>query len=498
MDSLSFMSAAEMAANIRSKKLSPVEVTKYFLERIEKRNPSLNAFVYTDVEKALARAKEIEADIMAGKPVGLFAGVPTAAKDFIPGLPGWKGSFGGIKALSHLEDTHYTTYTKSLIEQGAVFLGKTNSPSLAFRGTCDNYMYGPTSTPFKVGYNSGGSSGGSCAAVADGMLPIAEGSDGGGSIRIPAAWCGIYGFKPALGTVSNSPRPNGYGTSHPYCFNGAQSRTVEDTALAIQAMAGYDPFDPFSLDYGDRNYLAALKGSVKGWRIAYTPDFGIFPVDPEIREMVGKAAKRFEEAGATVEPIEFNLKHGHLELAEAWCRLISISGGMESLDDIKRETGIDIMKDHRGDIAPEMIYWIEDACKRNYRDYCADDVIRTEIFDALQTVFQTYDLILSPVTACHPVKNNPGRGPGQETFGPRELNGEEVEPHIGWCLTYFTNFTGHPAASVPAGISKDGFPVGMQLIGKRFGDLDVLTASAEFERIQPWAKTYEIPANRVL
>ncbi|MBQ9931453.1 MAG: amidase [Firmicutes bacterium] len=490
------MSAVDMVKNFRSKALSPVEVLKHFMDRIEKRNPSLNAIIYTDYDKAMEKARAVEADIMAGKPVGLFAGVPTAAKDFIPGLPGWPGSFGGINILAGTPDTHYTTYTKSLTDQDAVFLGKTNSPALAFRGTCDNRLYGPTSTPFKVGYNSGGSSGGSCSAVADGLMPIAEGSDGGGSIRIPAAWCGIYGFKPSLGTVSNSPRPNAYGTSHPYCFNGAQTRTVADTALAMQAMAGYDPFDPFSRDWGERDFMAALNRSIKGKKIAYTPDFGIFPVEPEIKEMIGKAVKKFEEAGAIVEEVKFDIKRSQFELAEAWCRLISISGGLEMMEDFKA-AGIDLMKDHPDSLNPELMYWINDAYQRHYVDYYADEVIRTEIWDMMQSTFLDYDFIVSPVTACFPTKNDDA---GRNTLGPKEILGEKVEPLIGYCLTYFCNFTGHPAASVPAGISKDGFPVGMQIIGRRdgFGDLDVLAASAEFERIQPWFHTYEITANRAL
>lgn len=493
MNDFAFMSATDMSAVVRRKEVSPVELTQYFLKRIEERNPSLNAFVYTDPEKALERARQIEAKIMAGESAGILAGVPTAAKDFIPSLPGWKGSFGGIKGLAHMEDTHYSTYSKCFLDEGAVFLGKTNSPSFAFRGTCDNLLYGPTCNPFDTTRNSGGSSGGSSAAVADGLLPIAQGSDGGGSIRIPAAWCSLYGFKASVGTISNAPRPNAFGLSYPYCFEGAQTRSVADAALALNAMAGYDPFDPNSRDYGNIDYISALSGSIKGKRIGFTADFGIFPVDQEIKDIVEKAARAFEDAGAIVEPVQFNFTHTAFEFAECWCRLISIGGGIDSFEDFKA-IGYDLLKDYAQDLPNELIYWINDAYSRSYVDFFRDQTIRTQVYDEIQKAFQTYDYIVSPVTACHPVKNDPNRN----TLGPAEINGEKVEPLIGWCLTFFCNFTGHPAASIPAGLSKDGLPVGMQLIGRRFDDMSVLTASAEYERIRPWTHIYELTQKRPL
>lgn len=493
MNDLAFMSVAKMSAAIRNKELSPVEAATYFLDRIEKRNPSLNAVVYTDPEKGLARAREIEKKIMAGEDVGLLAGIPTAAKDFIPSLPGWKGSLGGIRRLSHMVDQNYVTYTKKFTEEGAVFIAKTNSPTFAFRGTCDNLMYGPTSNPFDVTRNSGGSSGGSSAAVADGLLPIAQGSDGGGSIRIPAAWCGLFGYKASVGTISNAPRPNAFGTSYPWCFDGAQTRCVEDAAIALNVMAGYDPFDPNSIDHGDIDYTDALKGSIKGKKIAFTPDFGIFPVEQEIKDMVEAAAKAFEEAGAIVEPVKFNFKHSAYEYAECWCRLISIGGGVDTFEDMKAN-GIDLLKDYAEDLPKELIYWIEDAYKRTYIDFYRDQAMRTEVYDEFRRIFEEYDYIVCPVTACHPVKNDPNRN----TLGPTEINGEKVEPIIGWCLTFFGNFCGNPAASIPAGLSKEGLPVGMQIYGRRFDDMSVLTASAEFERIRPWKHIYEIADKRPL
>lgn len=487
-----YLSAVDLATDIKAKKISPVEVMDDCIAAIEARNPSINAFTYTAFDEAREKAAEAEKALMRGDAEGAFFGIPTAAKDFLPGVPGWPGTTGGVKALSHMKDQGYGSFTKAMVDGGAILVGKTNSPSFAFRGTCDNKMFGATSTPFKVGYNSGGSSGGSAAAVGDGILLVAEGTDGGGSIRIPAAWCGCFGYKASVGTIPAAVRPNAFSLTHPWTWDGSISRTVKDSAHVLQAMAGFDPFDPVSIDWGKRDFVAALGKPLAGWRIGFTPDFGIFPVDPEIKSMVAAAAQRFEEAGATVEPVEFGIARSHFELAEAWCRLISISG-MESVEAIKAG-GIDLLKDHVEDLPAEFVYWINDTYRRGYVDYNNDDMIRTEIYDALQTAFQTYDLIVSPVTACHPVPNDSNRN----TLGPTELNGERIEPLIGWCLTYFCNFAGHPAASIPAGLSKDGFPVGMQIIGRRWADEDVLAASAAFESIQPWAGIYRVTAARDL
>lgn len=479
------LSAVDLAADIKAKGISPVEVMDDCIAAIEARNPSINAFTYTAFDEARAKAIEAEKVLMRGDADGAFFGIPTAAKDFLPGVPGWPGTTGGVKALSHQKDPGYGCFTKAMVDEGAILVGKTNAPSFAFRGTCDNKMFGATSTPFKVGYNSGGSSGGSAAAVADGLLPIAEGTDGGGSIRIPAAWCGIVGYKPSLGLVSNSPRPDGFGTSHPFCFDGAQTRTIEDAARALTEMAYYDPREPFSIDWGKIDFTEALGAPIEGKRIAFTPDFGLYEVDPEVAAIVERAAKRFEEAGAIVNRLDFSLKsRTHIELAEAWCQMVSIVNSESIL--AWKDQGIDLIKDYPEDISPELIYWTLDSYRRSYRDLIRNDTIRTEVFDAMQNAFEKFDFIVSPTNACNPPANDPNRN----TLV-REVNGKPVEPLIGWCLTYFCNFTGHPAISVPAGFAKDGSPVGMQIIGQRYNDKGVLSMGSAFEEIQPWAHIYD-------
>ena len=267
---------------------------------------------------------------------------------------------------------------------------------------------------------------------------------------------------------------------------------MEDSAILLNYMARHDPRDPLSLPRTEPDYTRHLGRSLEGWRIGVTPDFGVFPTEPEVAQAVEQAALAFARAGATVEPVSFSLRRSAFELAECWCRAICVDTAVDL--SLWREEGLDLVRDHREELPEEFIYWNERAAEGGILDYYAFNRVRTELFDALQTALTDFDLIVSPTTACLPVKN---RTDGNTT-GPRSISGVETEPLIGFCETFFANFTGHPAASVPAGLSKDGLPIGMQLIGRRFRDGDVLAAAAAFERIQPWQSLYEIPRSRPL
>ena len=488
---LESLSAAELGREVLSGRVSPTEVVRHFASRIAERNPSLNAFVYTKYEDALSAAKALEERLAAGENPGPFAGVPFGLKDFLPSKKGWTNSHGGVRALIR-EDGSDSEFCKAMESAGGIAIGKTNAPAFAFRGTCDNLLYGPTSTPFAPGYNSGGSSGGSAAAVADGMVPIAEGSDGGGSIRIPAAWCGLFGFKASVGTIPSVCRPDAWAATHPYCFNGGLTRTVEDSAILLNYMAHYDPRDPLSLRRTPVDYTEAMRRPLKGWRIGFTADFGVFPVEPEVAQKAEQAALRFREAGATVEPVSFHLQRSAAELAEAWCRSICVDTAIEL--ELQRRAGFDLVRDHRDQLPEEFIYWNEQTAKGGILDYYAFNQIRTELLDAQQDAFDQFDLILSPTTICLPVPN----AADGNTLGPKTVCGSAVEPLIGFCETFFFNFTGNPAASVPVGLSESGLPIGMQIIGRRFRDEDVLAAARTFEEIQPWRRLYEIPYSRTL
>ncbi|MCR5795558.1 MAG: amidase [Solobacterium sp.] len=484
---LELLSAAQLGRLVNKKEVSPTDVVLYFKDRIERRNPSINAFVYTKFEDALKEAKALEDRLARNEDIGPLAGVPVALKDFLPSKKGWTNSHGGVKSLI-TEDAEDSVFYTAAKNAGAIALGKTNAPAFAFRGTTDNRLYGPTSTPFRPGYNSGGSSGGSAAAVADGLILIGEGSDGGGSIRIPSSWCGCFGFKASIGTIPSVNRPDGWSASHPYCFSGAITKTVEDSAVMLEYMQGYNSRDPHSAFRPKRRFTELMNRPVQGWKIGYTDDFGIFTVDEEVRQIVRKAAYRFQEAGASVEPVTFKFRHTQNEYAELWCRSICFDTATDM--ELWKQRGFDIVRDHRDELPEEFIYWNDVMFRSTVMDIRAINEMRTEILDVQEDVFRGYDLILSPVTVCPPVRNTDDGN----TKGPVSLNGKPVEPLIGFCETFFENFTGNPAASVPAGLTKDGLPVGMQIIGRKYMDEDVLAAARTFEQIAPWS--YEIPLSR--
>src|SRR3954447_15857792 len=300
-DELAYTTVVELAGRIRARELSPVEVLEATIERIEARNPSLNALVYLGFDDARAAAREAERALTDdGAELGPLHGVPAAIKDLFDFKPGWPATFGGVRALRDFKLDAYCAFAERAEAAGAILVGKGNSPVMGFCGACDNPLFGPSCNPFDTMKNTGGSSGGCSAAVADGLLTFAEGTDGGGSIRIPASWCGIYGFKQSFGRVPYIARPNAFGGTDPFLFEGPLTRTVEDAALVLTAVAGYDPRDPLSLN-DSADFTGAVRRPIKGMRIAYTRDYDVFPIDRRIAAVVDRAVQVFEQAGAHVE-----------------------------------------------------------------------------------------------------------------------------------------------------------------------------------------------------
>lgn len=484
------LTARETAGLVAARKLSAVETTTAAIERIEARNPSLNAVIFKDCDGALARARALDDRIMRSEPVGRMAGVPTLMKDLFDFRPGWPTTFGGVPALKDFVPDFWSAYPQRTEGADAIMLGKTNSTVLGFCGTSDNPLFGPTANPFDLSRNSGGSSGGSAAAVADGMVAVAGANDGGGSIRIPSSWSGTAGFQPSFGRVPAVMRPNAFGTVNSFAYEGPVARNVGDLALAMNCMAGYDPLDPFS-NPETIDFDIALRGDIAGKRVGFTPDFGVFPVDPAVADTVSEAVRAFEEAGAIVEMADLRLPFDQMELYRLLSRMIGVNyrAFVEGL----RSRGLDLLVDHRDELPEELIQCIEQAAGFSVLDVQADQLMRSQVFDCFATTFARYDLIVAPTTAVQATKNNLAG----ETVGPTQINGVAVNPRIGWCMTYMTNMTGHAAASVPAGLV-DGLPVGLQIIGRRYGDLDVMAAAAAFERQRPWQWIYEIPDNRLL
>ncbi len=482
---LSYTSAGDIANAIRLKKISPREVLDFFIDRIETRNSSLNAVVYKGYDDARAAAKRAEEAVMSGDSLGPLHGVPVAIKDLFDFNIGWPATFGGIRALKNFKTDFCCAFAERITQRGgAIILGKTNSPVMGFRGTCDNYLFGPTCNPFDTRKNSGGSSGGTAAAVADGLLPLAEGTDGGGSIRIPSSWCGVYGFKASFGRVPIWSRPNAFAMDTPFIAEGPITRNVKDAALALTALAGYDARDPYALDE-ELDFLAATKRSIKGLRIGYSPNFDVFPVEPEVAAIVEEAVRAFEEEGAVVREVKLGITRSQSELSDLWARLImplNITGllGMQG-------AGYDLLGEHRDDFPPEYLRWIDECMDMTAVQFFNDQAIRTEIYDAIQNVFRENDILVTPTVACLPVDN----ASDGNTLGPSKVAGEAVDPLLAWGLAYPLNYSGNPAASIPAGLSASGLPVGMQIIGSRYADLDVIAASAAFERIRPWQQTYD-------
>jgi amidase/aspartyl-tRNA(Asn)/glutamyl-tRNA(Gln) amidotransferase subunit A len=490
-DELAWTSASEIARRIRARELSPVEVVDAFLARIAARNPSLTAFVHLDPEGARAAARKAETAVMRGDALGPLHGVPTAIKDLFDFKPGWPATLGGVRALKDFRPDWWCVFAERIERAGAIILGKTNSPTMGFRGVCDNYLFGPSRNPFDMARNTGGSSGGSAAAVADGLVPFAEGTDGGGSIRIPSSWCGVYGFKASAGRVPVVARPNGFVAACPFIHEGPIARTVEDAALVLGAIAGYDARDPLALDE-TVDFRAATQRPIKGMRIAWSPDLGLFPVEPAVAEVVAEAVKAFADAGAIVEEVPVALPRTQRELSDLWCRLI-MPLSLTAFAAFARN-GLDLMRDHADDFPPELHHWRGIAERQSAVELFQDLELRTEVYDAIQAIFAEHDLLVTPTLACLPVEN----ATDGNTLGPAEVAGEPVDRLIGWCLTYPFNFTGHPAASIPAGLAAGSLPVGLQIVGRRYADADVLAASAAFEKARPWAESYRLCEARPL
>ena len=480
---LSFLPATELAARIRRRDLSPVEVVDACLARIEARNPSVNAFTLVLAEQAREAARRAEAEVVSGAALGALHGVPVAIKDLddLAGVPTSMGS----RAVENRVPRESATSVARMLAAGAIPLGKTNTPEFGHKGITDNLRFGPTSTPYAIGHNSGGSSGGSAAAVADGMAAIGQGTDGGGSVRIPASFCGAVGFKPSFGRIPSVTRPDAFLWSHPLVHIGPLTRTVADAALALSVMAGPHPRDPSSLPAAEIDWLgAAARAPLDGTRAAFCPTLGDFPVDPAVADVIASAVRALDCAPVTVEEVALADMPGQAVLGALWVKIIGVHYGAISAQ--WKAEGIDLAGALADRLTPEFRQILEDAPRVNAVELALDDLIRSRVYDAFETVFETHDFILSPTLAVPPVKN---RDDGH-TLGPREICGIAVDPLIGWCMTHPVNFTGHPAVSVPAGLTPDGLPIGLQIIGRRFDDAGVLRIAAHVERVRPWFQSY--------
>jgi aspartyl-tRNA(Asn)/glutamyl-tRNA(Gln) amidotransferase subunit A len=457
-DDIAWMPATEMAAAIRAKQLSPVEVTRAFLARIDAINPAINAYCLVTPDMALDAAKAAEAAVARGDALGPLHGVPVSIKDLfdVPGLPTTKGSLLYKDKIAH----GWEFAAKRLIDAGGIHLGKTNTPEFGFIAMTDNRLFGPTTNPWDTTRIAGGSSGGAAAAVAAGLGPVALSSDGGGSIRIPASICGVFGLKPTYGRIPRN--PGGWSSvSH----RGPTTRTVADAALALDVMAGYEPEDPFSVRDYPGSFLAEVEGGIKGLRVAWSADLGYAPVEPEVARICEAAAKRFAGLGCVVE----EASPGFGNQGQTFMRINATSDAVWIGD---------LSDEQRALLDDPARFFFEYGKKVSGTDYVRANEDRMRLWRTMREFHRKYDLLLTPVISCtaFPV--------GQE---PRQIDGRDI-PQSGWMpFTQPFNLTGQPAASIPCGFDAQGLPVGLHVIGRAYEDSLVLRACRAFEQAQPWA-----------
>lgn len=476
MENLVFTSAAELARQIRDGTISPITVVDEHLERIDDRNDRTNAYVTVIEEEARAAAAAAERAIDAGDDVGPLCGVPVAIKDLSP-VAGVRTTYGSVPLREFVPKTDSPVVSR-LREAGAIILGKTNTSEFGHIATTDNDLFGATATPFNPQKTAGGSSGGSGAAVADGLAALAVGTDAGGSIRVPAAFCSVYGLKPTFGRVPRRTRPDAFIDTLPFWSGGPLARTVEDAALMLDVITGFDDHDPFSTPTSE-TYRDALSDSVDDLTVAYSPEFSVFPVDSAVKSVVDDAVQVLSGTGMTVERVDPEIHDVWEEMSRA-ARVIfqaRVAQVMETSDDA---FGVDL-RSHEDQLTFSFQRMGELGREFSAIDLGKANAVRTTVFDVIQELFEAYDLIATPTTGVPPFD--------LDRIGPDSIDGQPVDKYTDWYLTLPFNLTGGPAASVPAGFV-DGLPVGLQLAGNRHADDIVVAASAAFERESPWANAY--------
>ena len=456
---LCYASATELVSLIRTKVLSPVELMEALLARIERVNPIVNAYCTITADRAMDEARRAEAAVMSGEPLGALHGVPVSIKDlaFTKGVRAMSGSF----IFEHRVPDEDAPFVRRLREAGAIVIGKTTSPEFGWKALGDSPLTGHTRNPWNPAMTPGGSSAGAAAATAAGLGPLAQGSDGAGSIRIPAGFCGIYGLKPSYGRVPMWPVSNDDYGSH----TGPMTRTVADAALMLAAMAGPDEWDRTSLEARPADYAGELDRGVKGLRVAYSRDLGGLQVDAEVAALVDAAARVFETIGASVEEV----KPGFADTSPLIRRLWSahMAGNRARY-----------LEEWRDRMDPGLVACIESGLPLTAVDYVEARAEKLAFWDTVRPLFERYDLLLTPTlsVAAFPVERlNPAHYP------------QHAWDWFPWAsFSYPFNLTQQPAASVPAGFTAAGLPVGLQIVGRRFADLTVLQASAAFESARPW------------
>jgi amidase len=456
--------ATELAGLIRRKAVSPVEVVDAALERIEQVNPSVNAYVTVTAAEARAAARASEEAVARGAALGPLHGVPYSLKDLTP-TRGIRTTMGS-KIFEHYVPEEDAILVERLRAAGAILLGKTNTPEFGCKPFTDNRIFGATRNPWRPDRSAGGSSGGAAAAAASGLGPLAEGSDLAGSIRQPAAWCGVVGFKPSQGRVARYPNAAGWNAMS---MNGPITRTVADAALMFSVLTGPDPRDPLALPHTGEDWARLADGTgVRGLRVAWTPDLGgAAAVDRAVTSVCAAAARRFEALGANVEAAS-------PEIGAITEPFLAINAALRLASYAK------YLPQWRDEMDPVLVRRLDLGLSLTAADIGRAEAERTAYHQRLRRFFEGYDLLVCPTTAV--------TATALDDPLPAEIAGRPMAQHIDMLLpTYAFNFSAYPAITVPCGFSDDGLPVGLQIVAGWRGDARVLTAAAAFEAAAPWA-----------
>ena len=453
--------AIELAEGVRRRALRAADVVAHHLERIRRLDGPIGSFVHLDGEGAAAAAEAIDARVRRGEDPGPLAGVPIGVKE-LEDVEGWPHPRGSKVLADRIAATTSTQVTR-LRRAGAIPIGLTASPEMGAASYTASLLHGVCRNPWNPALTPGGSSGGSAAAVALGLVPLATGSDSGGSLRIPASYCGLVGFKGTYGRIPRGPLYVGLPNVRNY---GALARTVADTARFLDCVVGADERDPLSLPHPGFSYEERLREEpLRGLRVAWTEDLGFGACAPDMVGLVREAASALvRDAGLREVACEVKLP----DLQEAWAAFLApdVHAIYEPF-----------LPERAADVHPILVFMLRMTERLGMMDFARAGIARDVLVQRMADLFAQADLLLLPTTA---VPAFAAEGPM-----PTEVGGRTLSPIATVAQTYVFNLSGHPAVSVPAGML-GGAPAGLQIVGRRHEDLRVLAAAAAFEKLRPW------------
>ncbi|MDC1172170.1 amidase family protein [Alphaproteobacteria bacterium] len=460
------MTAGEVVSLLKKNVVSPIELLDALEQRINEVDKEVNSLPTL----CFTRARS-EADKLMQKPIedrGILAGLPIAIKDLAP-VKDVRSTWGSL-IYKDFVPKRSDCLVENVETEGAIVYAKSNTPEFGAGANTFNEVFGATLNPWDTTKSCAGSSGGSAVALATGQAWIASGSDLGGSLRNPASFCSVVGLRPSPGRVAYGATGEGafpadlFGIpGQPFSVAGPMARNVSDVALLLDAMVGHHPRDPISLPRTTTSYIDALKSRTKPKKVAFSRDLGVTPVDPAVADICEKAAKRFEQLGCIVEEAHPDFSDVQ-DIFQTW-RAMSFYVGKKSLLD----TNKDLLK-------PEVVWNIEQAAEITVDDFARVELARARYLDRAVTFFEEYDLLLSPATIVPPY-------PVEQRFV-AELGEHKFSNYVEWLsIAYAITITGHPALSVPAGFTKDGLPVGLQIVGGPRGEANLLSAANLYEEI---------------